>query len=163
MMRRHLERALWAAAFLIALVAWVRWRQAVPAAEAVPYALPAAPAPAGNVAAALLAEAGGEVVRTNPFRLDRTPAPIGFQSEPGPAFHEEYRPPPPPRPPLRVTGIVGPPWRALLTGVPDRQGSVLVAAGDQVGDLRVRSVTRETVVVQAPDTTWRLSIQRPWQ
>jgi len=47
--------------------------------------------------------------------------------------------------------------------VPGRQGGTLVKSGDRLGDLRIRSVTRDQVVVQGADTTWRLTVRRPWQ
>jgi hypothetical protein len=69
-------------------------------------------------------------------------------------------PPPPQRPPLAVSGIVGPPWVALLDGVPGRDAPVLVRAGDRVGELRVTQVRRDGVVVVGMDTTWWLSLKR---
>jgi hypothetical protein len=76
-------------------------------------------------------------------------------------------PPPPPKPPkphLAVAGILGgPPWTALLDSVPGRDGSVLVKRGDTLGGLKIRSVGRDTVVVQGTDTLWKLVVKRPWQ
>jgi hypothetical protein len=40
---------------------------------------------------------------------------------------------------------------------------VLVRQGDAVGDLKIRVVGRDTVVIQGADTTWRLTLKRPWQ
>jgi hypothetical protein len=117
------------------------------------------------VPAARLAAAARDVMGGNPFRLDRAPAPIGFaQPTAGPyAAPPSYEPPPPPRPQLAVSGIMGPPWQAVLEGVPGREGGVLVRKGDVLGELRIRDVTQTVVVVSAPDTTWRLSVRRPWQ
>jgi hypothetical protein len=72
--------------------------------------------------------------------------------------------PPPPafRPPLAVSGMVGPPWAAVLEGVPGQDHGVLVRGGERFGDLRVRSVSPAAVVVSSPDTTWRLTLRR-WQ
>lgn len=163
-----MEAALWALALAVFLLGWQRWRGAEPDVAAPPGALQATPpevrvVPRGRLAAAARSVAGG-----NPFRLDRAPAPIGF-AQPGmpgmmmPGARPPYVPPPPPRPQLSVTGIAGPPWQAVLEGVPGQEGAaVVVRRGDVVGGLRIRDVTRTTVVVSAPDTTWRLTV-RTWQ
>jgi hypothetical protein len=51
----------------------------------------------------------------------------------------------------------------LLDSVPGRDGSVLVRKGDTLGGLRVRSIGRDTVIVQGVDSTWRLIVRQPWQ
>lgn len=170
MSRRGWERLLWAAAFAVALGGWLRWRTALPEGPGLAAGVAAAPADDPPPSRGRLEGAGRSIAAANPFRLDRVPAPLGF-SRPGagplgmgmmpppPA----YTPPPPPRPPLYVSGIVGPPWQALLEGVPGREGAVPVSAGTVLGDLRIRSVTRDQVVVVGPDTTWRLPVRKPWQ
>jgi hypothetical protein len=163
-----------AAAALLAGVQ--RLRGAEPEVRAPAPALHATPPEPRRVAPERLAQAERTINAGNPFRLDRVPAPIGF-SRPGgmgmapgagmmpgmmPA-PPPYEPPPPPRPRLLVSGIVGPPWQALLEGVPGREGAVVVRAGDVLGELRVREITGTTVVVASPDTTWRLTVRNPWQ
>ncbi len=164
---RRLEAMLWILALLVMVLGWQRWRRAEPDVDPPPSALQASPPAPRALPRARLAAAGRAVVGGNPFRLDRAPAPIGFNqpAAPGmmPGMGGPYVPPPPPRPQLAVTGIVGPPWQALLEGVPGREGTaVVVRRGDVLGDLRIRDVTRTTVVVSAPDTTWRLTVRR-WQ
>lgn len=168
---RRLEMMLWVLAALVLLLGWQRWRGAEPEVQAPPSALSAIPAEPRRVPPARLAEAAQSVVGGNPFRLDRAPAPIGFAqpgTDPGMmggmmGAPPVYEPPPPPRPQLAVSGIVGPPWRAVLEGVPGQESGILVKPGDAFGELRIREVTQTTVVVSAPDTTWRLSVRRPWQ
>ena len=168
MNRRRMEMMLWGLALAVVLLGWQRWRRAEPMAAAPPSALDASPPEPRRVPAPRLAEAARTVAGGNPFRLDRAPAPIGF-NQPRmdgmmPGQPPPYVPPPPPRPQLAVTGIVGPPWQALLEGVPGREGTaVVVKRGDVLGELRVREVTRTTVTVSAPDTTWRLTVRRGWQ
>jgi len=109
----------------------------------------------------LLLAAAEVVVANDPFRLERRPSPVSYSPtiESAPA-----QPPRPPRPPLAVTGIVGgPPWEALLEGLPGRQGSVLVRRGDTVSGLRIRSITKDTVRISGMDTTWKLAVRRAWQ
>jgi len=105
-------------------------------------------------------DAAAALAETDPFRAVRHPSPIPYQ----PA--QEGAPPPPPRAPvpaLSVSGIIGgPPWAAVLEGVPGRQGSVVVHPGDTLGGLRVRTVKRDSVVITGVDTTWRLIVRRAW-
>jgi hypothetical protein len=153
---------LWGAALALALAAWTRVRHAVPAAGAmVPDAEAPAPAPVARVPAGVLAAAGEAARRGDPFRLDRAPAPVRFGAPPAPA--PGMAPPPPPRAPLTLAGVVGPPWQALIEGMPGHAGAVVVRAGDRVEDLRILSVTREQAVVRGTDTTWRLTLKRPVQ
>ncbi|MBX6330548.1 MAG: hypothetical protein IRY91_01740, partial [Gemmatimonadaceae bacterium] len=73
-------------------------------------------------------------------------------------------PPAPPKPALALAGLVGgPPWAALLDGVPGRDGTVLVHVGDTLGPLRVRSVSAAGVTISGMDTTWHLTLKRPWR
>lgn len=180
MTRRRWEQLLWAAALVLALGGWMRWRRALRPASEPALASLAAPPPVRPVTPARLAAASEEVARNDPFRLDRSPAPLGSPTlgigsavGPGLTGVPPYGPaggtfPPytPPGgsgfggPPLRVTGISGPPWEALLEGIPGRQGAVVVRPGDRVEDLRIRSITSDLVVVQGRDTTWRLQVKR---
>jgi hypothetical protein len=138
-------------------------------------------------APARLGSASEAVARGNPFRLDRSPSPLGSSPPgqlglgmmvgtgyppypppagmPSPGAYPAYTPPGIPRQGgvLRVTGISGPPWEALIEGIPGKQGAVVVRAGDRVEDLRIRSISAELVVVQGQDTTWRLQIKRTGQ
>jgi hypothetical protein len=62
-----------------------------------------------------------------------------------------------------LRGIIGgPPWSAILEGIPGREGSVVLRRGDTIAALRVRAVRRDTVVVEGADTTWRLTVKRTW-
>ena len=171
MTRRRWERLLWTAALLLAAAGWVRWRRALPPAAPSPAPALAAPAAVRPPALARLDSAAAVVARGNPFRLDRAPAPrqptgpLGLGSAVGPGMSGYPSPPSFSPPPFggmqpRVTGISGPPWEAVLENVPGRQGAVVARPGDRFGDLRVRSISSDRVVVQGPDTTLRLQIHR---
>lgn len=96
------------------------------------------------------------LVITDPFRLERKPANVAFGAPVVTALS-----PPKPRIQLVLNGIIGgPPWRAVLTGVPGHDGNTIVAAGDTVGGLRIRSIKHDGVVVQGPDTTWDFAMKR---
>jgi hypothetical protein len=165
--RRRLEVALWALAVIVLILGWMRWREAgTPPTGTVAASLATAPAEPFGIDGERLTDAGRSTLGGNPFRLDRAPAPVGQSAS---DFDPDFGPgatmpaPPPFRPPLAVSGIAGPPWRAVLDGVPGREGGVVVARGDELGDLRIRDVTATTVVVVGSDTTWRLHVKTPWQ
>jgi hypothetical protein len=100
-------------------------------------------------------------VANDPFRLSRQPATVAYS----PALEGLASPPVarPPRPNLVLRGIVGgPPWSAILDGVPGRDGSAVLRPGDSVGTVVVRAVGRDTVIIKGADTTWRLIVKRSW-
>jgi hypothetical protein len=168
-LRRGSEIALWLLAFAFSIAGRRRWNEArvdssrLAAASSFGRSAPA-PLP---VASESLAAARANIDASDPFRLDRTPPPLAFTSQPGaPGMGPVAGDPPPPprfRPTLSVSGIVGPPWVALLDGVPAHNASLVVHPGDVLGDLRVRSIDSDLVVIQGPDTTWRLPIRKAWQ
>lgn len=93
----------------------------------------------------------------DPFRFDRRPSAVPFGAAPAEqTVVERYAA----RAPV-VSGIVGPPWRAAIEGVPGREGGVLVQTGDTLAGWRVVAVRRDTIVIQAKDTIWRLAVRRP--
>lgn len=123
---------------------------------------------AGHAAAAVrsnadLANAARFVESHNPFRLDRQPAAVAF-GLPKPPLPVVAQAPAAPRPTLVLRGIVGgPPWQALLDGLPGRSGSALVQTGDRIGQFVIGTISREKVVVMGPDTTWTLAATPTWR
>lgn len=154
-----LERLLWCVTVVAAGTAVAGARTAeVPIAAGAPV-VPASPAEPRVVAPEALDAGAASVVETNPFRLSRRPATVAYSPaleglEPAPVAQA-------PRPNLVVRGIVGgPPWSAIIEGIPGRDGSVLLRRGDTIAALLVRAVRRDTVVVEGADTTWRLTVKR---
>src|SRR5262249_2886751 len=123
-------------------------RSGLPAAE--PLSAPSAPA----------ATELDATVEHDPFRLERHASPIAYRPE----LEGVPPPPPPPKQPhpvLSVSGILGgPPWDALVDGVPGHDASTLVHQGDVLGTLKVKSVTRDSVIITGEDTTWRLGLRQ---
>jgi len=103
------------------------------------------------------------IATRNPFRLGRAPSSVPFDpraSLPG----APPMPPPVPRPPLTLAGLLlGPPHAALIEGLPGSDGARLMRAGERVGDYVLRSIATDHVVVAGRDTTWTLRLRNRYQ
>lgn len=160
---RYLEVLLWLLALGGGVIGIDASRRAVDGAPSRESPSATLPSPMRENDAGRIAAAVARVERRNPFRLNRAPAvrsdPAGppVQPVPAPVFAA-------PRPPLALAGIVGgPPWEALVEGLPGREGAVLVRAGDRIEDFHVVSVGPDGLVVQHPDTSWSLTLKQRWQ
>ncbi len=159
MSRWRLELLMLAAIVTAGAMAMHRWLQvdaAPPTGRAIP-ALARVAMPAFTRSA--LRAAAETTVANDPFRLSNSPPDVdaatrtsGVRS-PGPARA--------PRPTLVLKAITGgPPWQAIVAGLPGQSGDAVVAPGAAFGALTVQSITRDEVIVRAPDTTWTLSLKR---
>lgn len=158
---RMTTAALWLAATLLATLAVAGWRNAVPRPESLAGPDLRAPTDAYRTAPESLTRASAVIVARDPFRLERRPPTVAYEPEVGAVALAWL--PDVARPTLVLKGLVGgPPWQAVLEGVPGRDGAVLVRRGDTLGALRVRAVGRDTVIVQGMDTTWRLTVRHLW-
>jgi hypothetical protein len=139
------------------------WITAVPTPPTEEHSVQAgAPAPAAMDTVALRTSATRLRAR-DPFRLDRKPADV--QYNPWQATTVAPPPAPPPiRPPLALAGLLGgPPWSALIEGIPGREGGVLLQMGDSASGVRFVAVRGDTVILAAFDTTWALTEKRAWR
>lgn len=126
----------------------------------VPSAFPLSRAP-GFVTDDSLEEAAGATVVNDPFRLVNRPSDVRFESRSEGGGVGAPPPPPPLRPTMQVRAIMGgPPWMAIVDGIPGQPAGVIVRSGSMFEKITVRTVGRDTVVVQAPDTTWKLTLMR---
>jgi hypothetical protein len=165
---RHTFRALLFGAGVAALVAARGWthaqrddRPSLAASIAIPGGTPQR---VSVVDTATLDSLTTAISDRDPFRLTREPSAVAYTTEPDGA----PLPAPRPRPPIMLSGIVGPPWAALLEGIPGHEGTYLARIGDTVARapsalLIIRSITHDTVVVRGADTTWRLTVRRVWR
>lgn len=160
---RRIEIALWILAVLAGGATVIGWRRAtaLPPRDVRP-AVPAAHAdpPVDSVA---VRAAAVQVAATDPFRLDRHPSSVPYR-----VGIEYVAPPPaPPKPTLVLKGTVGMGparvWAAMIDGIPGRDGTTLVHAGDTLSGLKIKRVGRDTVIVAGADTTWKLTVRRAWQ
>ena len=157
-----LEVALWAtAAAALGAAMWAaRW---TPTARAEAMAIAAPESRTTTPDAAALGRWRDRVVARDPFRLLRRASPIAFTvAMPEQGLAAATMPMRPPKPALVLRGLVGgPPWEAVLDGVPGRERGVVARAGDVLGgtaELRVRRVGADGVVITGMDTTWRLTV-----
>lgn len=158
--RRLAELLLWGTALVCGAVARVRWRDIAVVPNEMPDLLPHAPILAPKIRKDSLVHIVQFTAEHNPFRLNHQPATsaaVANDASGGVVTAMSLRPS------LVLKGIVGgaPTWQAVIEGIPGRQGSVAVAKGDTLAGLRIRRVGRDTVVVEAGDTTFRLTLQRP--
>ena len=155
-------KSLWIIGTVIAVGSIAAWATAIPALPIEERMVSAgSPAPALSDTVAL----GASVTRLrlrNPFRLDRKPTDLRYNP------WEPVRPvatpaPAPARPPLALAGLLGgPPWNALIDGIPGRETGVLLQLGDSANGVRFVAVRGDTVVLSGFDTTWSLTARRPW-
>lgn len=156
-----LERFAWVVA-TVAVVAGIRaWHNTVrPAQAAEPAIWPVSP-PAHSLDRDSLAVLVDRIASNDPFRLDRKPATIAYGA-PDTVAARAAAQAAAPRPPLVLVGIVGPPWRALVDGIPGHDGSTVLRTGQIVAGLRVGDITPTTATVTGMDTTWHLTVKRAW-
>lgn len=99
------------------------------------------------------------------FRLARRPSNTAFEAKSPLSASVQQNPPPQPtiHAPLLLKAIVGgPPWQAVIDGIPGQPAGTLVRSGDKYEKIVVRSIGRDTVVIQSPDSTFRLVMRSAW-
>lgn len=155
----RVEFALWVLATVAVVIAFWRWDHGRLASASPRISVPAVEQNVARAGPAALTRAARTVTRRNPFRIDRRPSAVPFSSEPQPAVVSS--------PSVGFTpvlvGIVGPPYQAILSGIPGRNGEIVLRQGDTLASLHVRRLTADSMILVAPDTIWRLSVRRAWQ
>lgn len=101
------------------------------------------------------------LVNHDPFRLNRSPAAVPYNSLDTVA---NVALPPPVRPQFILTGILwGAQPTAVMEGIPGTDGPRLVRPGDVMNGFRVVRITRDGLTIRGADTTWNLAIREPWR
>jgi hypothetical protein len=117
-----------------------------------------------RVTAELLEQAVSDVAERNLFRPERAMAEAS--SAPPAGIGPAMGPPAPMasgRPRLTLRGVLGgPPWDALIDGIPGREGAVVMRAGETQAGITIRAIRRDTVLARGFDTTWALTLARSW-
>ena len=107
---------------------------------------------------ATLAAAADSATDMDAFRLDRAASDVAFGQTALPAT----APPMPlarPAPPRLTAVLGGPPWRAILEGIPGHERGLVVQPGDRVGSFSVLAIARNTLKLKGVDTTWQLTLK----
>jgi hypothetical protein len=140
----------------------VRWRDAVPPVGHQSIGMGSTLTSATDSLEAVLAEAEELTVTNDPFRLANAPASVRFNpTSDNVAGGSVAIVAPPLRPTMTLKAIVGgPPWQAIVDGIPGQPQGTLVRAGNAFDKLVARAVTRDSVVIQGPDTAWVLSFRK---
>ncbi len=159
---RRIEVAFAVLGVLFIVLAWRRWDSALAGASpSGAYAVTPLRRPATTFAAAVLDSAVDATVGNDPFRLANAPSKVAYDPAmdlPGggiaPVVPVQVA-----RPSLVLRGIIGgPPWQAVLDGIPGQGSGTIVRGGMTFDKLAVRSVSRDTVTIQGADTTWKLTL-----
>lgn len=154
---QSLERYLIMAAGLFVAAAGVRWRAARPVVTSDTSPVAAIRASRKIVTDSALGEAEDLTVTNDPFRLANSPPEVRFDPANENVGAGRGFTPPPVRPSFVLKAIVGgPPWQAVVDGIPGQLPGTVTRAGSQYDKLVVRSVTRDSVIIQGPDTSWVL-------
>jgi hypothetical protein len=153
-----MERTLWLGA-MVSLVMWAVTPRLPATTTAAVTTLPVLASAPDRPSAYSLREAVDVITRGNLFHPERAPVEV-VQA---PALVLPMGAPPSAKPQLVLRGVLGgPPWDALIEGVPGREGAVVLRAGETSAGLTLRRIGRDTVVVTGYDTTWKLTVRRPW-
>lgn len=161
---KQVRMAMWSMAAATAVAAGIAWHQAIPRVASPSGRLPrTSPAPPRELDTTGLTDATGLLLRRNPFRIDHQPTLAKFDPwapvtvGPPPAV-----PTPVARPVLSLIGLIGgPPWSAIVDGVPNRSGGVVLSQTDSGGAIRLLRVRGDTVTLAGFDTTYTLTYRRP--
>lgn len=160
MRTRFIEQAAWVLTALAVVAAVRTWRGITRPAEAAAPAIWPVSRPATLPTPDSVSILVGRIVSDDAFRLDRKPADVAYGATTDSGAAHAGVPPAAPRPPLVLVGIVGPPWRALVDGIPGHDASSVVRAGQTVDGLAVRAITSTTATITGMDTTWHLTVKR---
>lgn len=160
MTRRHIERALWSCAALTVTAGVLGMRGAGPRIAGGVAALPVIATTPARPTSAALDSAVDEVVERNLFRPKRA---VAEEREASSALGPMAMTVPSSKPHLVLKGVLGgPPWDAVVEGIPGREGAVVIRAGETVAGVTVRAIRRDTAFVRGFDTTWALPLTRTW-
>jgi hypothetical protein len=157
----------WVLAVLVIAASVAAWSTAVPTVVSVNTTstrIAGIEDPAPAVDSNDLATSAQTMLSQDPFRFDHEQTAVRFNPAGMVNQAGAIPPPAPARPALRLVGIIGgPPWTALVEGVPGREGGVLIRLGEETGGLRLALMRGDTAVLTGFDTTWVLRAGPTWR
>lgn len=154
----------WLASAALTAGAVSAWWRAVPSIDQ-PVRGPA-PGLAGGAApfdSSQVADAARRTRDDDPFRIARRPSAVAYRPDWQAAAEPSSVPNGPPKPTLVLVGLIGgPPWNALIEGLPGREQGVMLGLGEEVAGIRLRRIAGDNVILSGLDTTWVLTPRRTW-
>lgn len=154
-----LSMALLVVACAFSLTALVRWSVGAPTISVHPIPFGSVQLGASDSLDDSLADAEDFTVFNDPFRLANAPSGVRFDAKGDrPAAQLAVVAS---RPHLSLKAIIGPPWQAVVDGIPGQPAGTMVRTGARFDKLVARVVTRDSVIIQGADTTWILSFGSP--
>lgn len=140
----------------------IRWRTGAPSVRPRAGVFAAAASKANPALDSILADAEELTVSNDPFRLSNEASNTRFDPRNENGVSTPSAPPPALlRPMMTLKAIIGgPPWQAVVDGIPGQPPGTIVQAGARFDKLVARAVTRDSVIIQGPDTSWVLSFRR---
>ncbi len=140
--------------------AWLRWQQLGTAGIPDRIAVARLRGLAAPIPADSLADAEDAIVTNDPFRLSNSPSAVRYDPATDGTTTGILAGPAQLRPTLVLKAIVGgPPWQAVIDGIPGQPAGTVARAGSKFDRFTVRVVTRDSVIVQGADTSWVLSFR----
>jgi hypothetical protein len=154
-----LVSALVGSSLCAAVAAWMRWQQGAASGAPDRLMMPAIRTLPGPSPDDSLAVATDALVANDPFRLSNSPPEVRYDPAADGAQTSTIAAAQP-RPALVLKAIVGgPPWQAVIDGIPGQPPGTIVRTGSKFEHLTVHAVTRDSVVIRGIDTSWVLSFR----
>lgn len=160
-MKQKIEILLWIVTALLVIISIVTWSSVAARYSRQPVAPQEGDTTGAAFNEAQLARAADSVVTFDPFRLERKPSSVAFGT---PVLPQEGSAAMVSRAQLILKGTVGgPPWQAIMSGIPGKDGNVVLAQGDTVAGYKIKRIKRDTAIVQGDDSTMTLTVRQGWQ
>lgn len=160
---RYIEPVVWAIGAGAILASIWAWSQPPSAIYTQANFVPALSGEQSPINTKSVRSAAMELQNRNPFRMERSPTSIRFgsmQVAPAADVVEVHAN----RPNLALAGIIGgPPWIALVEGIPGQEVGVALMQGEEVNGFRLVRLRGDTAVLSGLDTTWVLLPKQVWQ
>ena len=142
----------------LGMVAVARWQSALPSEGHRTMPVPPIRLPPDSLINDSLAIAEESIASNDPFRVANSPPAVRYDPTSEAARPNDAAPLILVRPSFALRAIVGgPPWQAVIDGIPGQPSGTIVRAGMIFDKLTVSAITRDSVIIKGPDTTWALS------
>ena len=144
----------------LAVATVVRWQSALPTVRHQGVSVPAIRIPADSLLDDSLASAEASIASNDPFRVANSPSAVRYDPAREGVQSNGSAPLVLVRPSFVLRAIVGgPPWQAVIDGIPGQPAGTIVRTGTTFDKLTVGPITRDSVIIKGLDTVWTLSFR----